>query len=148
MASMAPMAPMAQGISAGMTGGMPGQQVHQAKQQLSQHEKQQLVKSNHLANQWLDSQANQVKLQPGQVEHQGIHQQSLVQNGVTQLGQQSQSIAVAHGYQPTTQPRWSPAVAFAPPVAQPLHVFPSKDASRLDFELKRVEFGLTRILGV
>lgn len=129
------MGSMAQGISGGMSGGMPGQQVmHQANQQPSQHEMKPLVQSNHLANQWLNHQANQVKLeQPSQVKHQGIHQPSLGQNCVTQqLSPQSQGIAgTPQGYWPTNQPRWSPpAVPFASPMTQPLHVFPSKDASR------------------
>lgn len=96
------------------------QVMHQANQQLSQHEMKPLVQSNHLANQWLNYQANQVKLeQPSQVKHQGIHQPSL---GIA---------GTPHGYWPTSQPRWSPpAVPFASPMTQPLHVFPSKDASR------------------
>ena len=154
MGGATPVGSMAQGISGGMSGGMPGQQVmHQANQQLSQHEmKQPLVQSNHLANQWLNYQANQVKLeQPSQVKQQGIHQPSLVQNCVTQqLSLQSQGIAgTPQGYRPTNQPRWSPpAVPFASPMTQPLHVFPSKDASRPDLDQNWVEFGLTRSFGV
>ena len=117
------MGSMAQGISGGMSGGMPGQQVmHQANQQPSQHEMKPLVQSNHLANQWLNH----------------------------QLSPQSQGIAgTPHGYWPTSQPRWSPpAVPFASPMTQPLHVFPSKDASRPDLDQNWVEFGLTRSFGV
>jgi len=153
MGGATPMGSMAQGISGGMSGGMPGQQVmHQANQQPSQHEMKPLVQSNHLANQWLNHQANQVKLeQPSQVKHQGIHQPSLGQNCVTQqLSPQSQGIAgTPQGYWPTNQPRWSPpAVPFASPMTQPLHVFPSKDASRPDLDQNWVEFGLTRSFGV
>lgn len=120
--------PVAQAISGGMSGGMPGHQVmHQANHQLSQQ-------SNHLANQWLNYQVNQVKLnQPSQAKHQGFYQPSLAQNHLTQqLSQQSQGIAGApQSYQPTSQPRWSPAVPFAAsPVMQPQHMFPSKDSSR------------------